>query len=206
MTVESHWQTIDEVRSEAVVCCRCDLCYGRKHVVFGEGPVPARLMLVGEGPGEQEDEQGRPFVGRAGKLLDDLLSESGLSREECWVTNIVRCRPTTKQGGVLRNRAPTAAEISACDLWMTQEFRFVSPEFVVCLGAVPAKALVSRSARLSTDRGRWHTGRNGIPTVVTYHPAYVLRLRTEDRSRVESAMLDDLRMVADRLRRVSGFT
>jgi uracil-DNA glycosylase family protein len=188
-----HFRTIEEVRAEAVVCPRCSLCQSRTHVVFGEGPVPARLMLVGEGPGADEDRGARPFVGRAGRLLDRLLSEAGIIRDDVWVTNIVRCRPATKSDGTLRNRPPRADEIAACDVWMTQEYRFVSPELVVCLGAVPAQALISRDFRLPEGRGRWCAGRGGIPTTATYHPAYLLRLGRADREVIQAQMLYDLR-------------
>ncbi|HUV04057.1 MAG TPA: uracil-DNA glycosylase [Armatimonadota bacterium] len=191
-----HWRTIDDVRADAAVCCRCDLCYSRTHVVFGEGPAPARLMIVGEGPGADEDEQARPFVGRAGKLLDTLLSDAGIRREDAWITNIVRCRPATKQAGALRNRAPRPDEIKACNVWMTQEFRFVSPQFVVCLGAVPAQVLISPGFRVGEGCGRWHEGRGGIPATATYHPAYVLRFVGEARRSVEERMLEDFRLVA----------
>lgn len=196
MADQGHWDTIEEVHTDAIVCCRCDLCYGRTHVVFGDGSAPARLMIVGEGPGADEDKQAKPFVGRAGKLLNQLLEEAGLRREDIWVTNIVRCRPTTKQGETIRNRDPNSTEIKACNIWMNQEYRFVSPEFVVCLGGVPAQALISRGFKIGEGRGKWHTGRNDIPTAATYHPAYVLRLRDEDRRRVESQMRDDLKMAA----------
>ncbi|MHB0912715.1 MAG: uracil-DNA glycosylase [Armatimonadota bacterium] len=191
-----EWMNIDEVRIEALTCCRCDLCHGRTQVVFGEGPVPAPLMIVGEGPGGDEDRIGRPFVGRAGHVLDSVLGGAGIARESCWVTNIVRCRPTELREGVVRNRAPRADEIRACDLWMTQEYRFVQPRAVVCLGTVPAKALIGRGFAIGTGRGRWHEGKGGIPTTATYHPAYLLRLRGDDRRRVEQQMLEDFQMAA----------
>ncbi len=203
MDTNEHFDTIDQVRREAIICCRCDLCYGRQNVVFGEGPVPARLMIVGEGPGAEEDEQARPFVGRAGKLLDRLLLDAGIRREEAWVSNTVRCRPTAKSDSSVRNRPPRVPEIRACDIWMTQELRFVSPNLLVCLGAVPAQALIDRKFRITQERGQWHEGRNGIPAIATYHPAYVLRLTGEDRRSIESQMLEDLRMVAARLSEMS---
>jgi uracil-DNA glycosylase len=199
MAAQDRWQTIDEVRSSATVCCRCDLCRTRMHVVFGEGPAPARLMIVGEGPGAEEDEQARPFVGRAGKMLDQLLADVGIGRQDIWVTNMVRCRPTARENGAARNRAPRADEINACNIWMTKEYRFVLPELVVCLGAIPAQNLISRGFRIGEGRGKWHIGRGDIPSTATYHPAYVLRLRGDDRRMIEARMLDDMKMVAARL-------
>ena len=199
MVEQERWDTIEEVRAEAIVCCRCDLCYPRTHVVFGEGPARARVMMVGEGPGEEEDKQARPFVGRAGRYLDELLAQVGLRRKDIWVTNIVRCRPCAKQNGVLRNRAPRADEIKACDIWMTAEYRFINPELVVCLGRSPAQALISRSFRIGEGRGKWHEGKEGKLTTATYHPAYVFRLVGDDRQRVEAQMLADLDMIPSKL-------
>jgi uracil-DNA glycosylase len=203
MDTNERFDTIEQVRDEALICCRCDLCYGRRNVVFGIGPVPARLMIIGEGPGADEDEQGIPFVGRAGKLLDGLLQDAGIRREATWVTNTVRCRPTAKSDGGVRNRPPRITEIRACDIWTSQELRFVSPGLLVCLGAVPAQALISRTFRITQERGRWHEGRNGIRAIATYHPAYVLRLAGDDRRAIESQMLEDLRMVSARLSEMS---
>ncbi len=194
-----NWRTIDDVRREAVVCCRCDLCYSRAHVVFGEGRSLSTLMIVGEGPGADEDAQGRPFVGRAGRLLDEVLSATDIDRDDVWVTNIVRCRPVAKRDNNLRNRAPRADEIKACGIWMDQEYRFVSPQLVLCLGVTPAQALISRQFKISEGRGKWHAGRNDVPTTATYHPAYIFRLGVDDRKSVESQMREDLQMVADRL-------
>ncbi len=199
MVGEERWKTIEDVRAEAIVCCRCDLCYSRTHVVFGEGPSDARLMMVGEGPGQEEDKLAYPFVGRAGQYLTRLVQEVGMRREDIWVTNIVRCRPCTRQDSVLRNRTPQADEIKACDMWMAAEYRFVDPELVLCLGGAPAQALISKSFRIREGRGRWHEGRNGKATAATYHPAYVFRLRGDDRRSVESQMLADLELVSRRL-------
>ncbi len=196
---DNHWQTIDEVRTEASVCCRCNLCYTRTNVVFGCGAVPSRLMVVGEGPGAEEDKEATPFVGRAGRLLDQIFLKSGIRREDMWITNIVRCRPTAKEGETVRNRAPRSPEITACNIWMEQEYRFVSPSVVICLGAVPAQALIGRGFRIGEGRGALHNGRRGIPTTATYHPAYVLRLRGPDRARIEGLMIKDFRMAAEHM-------
>lgn len=197
-----HWNNIEEVRAEALVCCRCDLCYGRTHVVFGEGPSDARAMIVGEGPGREEDEAARPFVGKAGKYLDRLLEEAGLDRETLWVTNIVRCRPTRREDDKLRNRAPRTTEIRACDIWTSATYHFVNPDLVMCLGAAPAQALISKDFRIGEGRGRWHEGREGRLTTATYHPAYVLGLRGEDRRSIEEQMLADFAMMRSELEKL----
>lgn len=195
-----HWPTIEGVRLDAIICCRCPLCYNRTHVVFGKGPTPARLMLVGEGPGADEDAQATPFVGKSGKTLDKMLADAGLRREDIWVTNIVRCRPASLTERGLQNRAPRPEEISACKLWMDQELRFVAPEAILCLGLLPAQALIRRSLKLAEARGKWHEGPNGIPTAVTYHPA-MRYMGRQKRPLVESHMAEDFRMAAARLSR-----
>lgn len=198
--MNEHFRTMEELRAEALVCCRCDLCRPRTQVVFGEGPAPARLMIVGEGPGADEDGVGRPFVGRAGRLLDRLLADAGIRREDAWLTNVVRCRPSIPSPTGRRNRAPTRGEILACDLWMGQELRFVSPEIIICLGAIPARVLIGRGFDFASSRGRWLIGRGGIPTIATYHPAYVQRFRTVGGESTEARALADLRSAAERLR------
>ncbi|MDI6827725.1 MAG: uracil-DNA glycosylase [Armatimonadota bacterium] len=194
MQGEGNWRTIEDVRAEAIVCCRCDLCFSRTHVVFGEGPPQSEMMIIGEGPGSEEDKQGKPFVGAAGRELNKVLSLAGLDREQIWITNIVRCRPATRENNMLRNRPPRMEEIKACDIWMSAEVRFISPKLIVCLGAVPAQALIGRGFKMEEGRGRWHQSKFSIPTTATYHPAYVLRLKAEDRERIESLMVADFKM------------
>lgn len=192
--MEARLQTIQEVRAEAVVCCRCNLCYSRTLVVFGEGPAPAELMIVGEGPGADEDACGQPFVGKSGRLLDRLLAEAGLSRDEIWVTNIVLCRPADVTETGPRNRAPKPDEIRACDLWMSQEVRLVSPQAILCLGGISAQSMISSKLKIGETRGKWYTGRHGIPLTATHHPA--LRYRKRGQLEIaEAELLDDLRMV-----------
>ena len=184
------------VKAEALGCQRCHLWRTRTQVVFGEGKVGAALMLVGEGPGESEDREGRPFVGRAGVLLNGALAAAGLLREEVWITNLVRSRPVRKVDNHLRNRAPLAGEVEACRIWMEAELRYVAPRVVVCLGAVPAHYLVHKGLRLNEERGRLFAV-DGTRRLATYHPAYVLRLRGGDNYRRSLALLEeDLRLAA----------
>jgi len=140
---------LERAREIAAGCVRCPLKETRTQVVFGEGNPGARLMLVGEGPGEEEDARGRPFVGRAGQLLDSALAEAGIPRDAVWVTNTVRCRPTKIEAGRVANRPPRVGEIRACAVWMETELRLVAPRVVVCLGAVAAKALIGKEFRLT---------------------------------------------------------
>jgi len=200
----NHWASLEDVRSEAIVCCRCDLCHTRTHVVFGEGPPGARAMIVGEGPGREEDESARPFVGRAGKLLDRLLCDAGLDRSAIWITNIVRCRPTASADGEVANRPPKTSEVRACDIWTAATYGFIDPCLVMCLGGRSAQALLGEGFRIGERRGRWHVGRFGKPTTATYHPAYVLRLRGADRQRVEEQMVRDLVMIRSEMEQLQS--
>ncbi len=151
----------------ASACEKCRLRAGCRQVVFGEGNPRARLMLVGEGPGEQEDRDGRPFVGRAGQLLDRILEAAGIERSEVYITNVVKCRPPG-------NRTPMPDEADACWPWLEHQLACIRPELVVCLGATAARRLVDPEATISRLRGRW-IERDGRRYLVTFHPAALLR-------------------------------
>lgn len=172
---------LSAVRQEALYCQRCDLWTTRTQVVMGEGNPRSRLLLIGEGPGEDEDATGRPFVGRAGALLDKALGEAGLSRDDVYITNVVRCRPTAAKGGRITNRAPRAAEIRACGPWRWLELNLVDPRVVVCVGAPASKTLIDKGFRLTEQRGQLYPGADGRLYLATLHPAYVLRLMSADR-------------------------
>lgn len=144
-------------------------------LVFGEGNPRARLVLVGEAPGEAEERAGRPFVGRAGRLLDQLLAEAGLERADTWITNVVKVRPTAGEGRGRRNRPPRVGEIKAWLPLLDQEIEAIGPAVLLGLGAVAGRALVGPDFQLTRDRGRWFDGRHGRPCLVTFHPAYILR-------------------------------
>jgi len=155
-------------------------------VVFGEGNPQARLMLVGEGPGQVEDETGRPFVGPAGQLLDRMLAAIDLTREEVYIANVVKCRPPN-------NRVPTPEEAAACWPHLRRQMELIRPELVVCLGATAARQLVDARGSISSLRGRWFV-RDGVRYLVTFHPAALLRdpskkiLAWQDLQRVQEAL------------------
>lgn len=153
------------------VCCnctRCGLCETRHNVVFGVGNEKAGIMFVGEGPGEQEDLQGIPFVGPAGKLLDDMLSIIDLSRERnCYIANIVKCRPP-------RNRDPLETEQDACIGYLRNQFALIRPKIVVCLGRIAAKRLIDPDYRITRQHGQW-VEKNGVWMTAIYHPSALLR-------------------------------
>ena len=158
------WQTLE---SECAHCRKCALCHTRQNVVFGVGNRNAEIMFVGEGPGEQEDIQGEPFVGAAGKLLDNMLSIIDLDRTNCYIANIVKCRPP-------QNRDPHDEEQAACIDYLRAQIELVQPQIIVCLGRVAAKQLLNPDYRITRDHGNWVT-KNGIWVTAMYHPSALLR-------------------------------
>ena len=160
-------ETLEAVRADLGDCRRCKLADGRTHIVFGEGPPDARLVFVGEGPGQDEDLQGRPFVGAAGRLLTRIIEAMGLSREEVYICNIVKCRPPG-------NRNPEPDEIAACIPFLRRQIAAIGPEYICTLGSVAVKALLGIDRPISRLRGRFHDGL-GVKVMPTYHPAYLLR-------------------------------
>lgn len=160
----TSWPTLLE---EISGCRKCGLCDKRTHTVPGEGDPHAALMLVGEGPGAQEDATGRPFVGAAGQLLDKMLAAIGLQRTQVYIANVVKCRPPG-------NRAPTPAEAEACLPYLRQQVALVRPRVIVCLGATPARFLLGEDVRVTRDRGVW-VERRGYQMTCTFHPAALLR-------------------------------
>ena len=171
--------------------------------VFGEGSLDAQLSLVGEAPGQREVEVGRPFVGRAGQLLDQVLEAAGIGRSGIYVTNTVKIRPTTEKSGRLKNRPPRAGEIRAGLEVLLPELRLVASPVLLLLGNVPAKALINRSFAMSSDRGVWSESALGAPAIATYHPAYLVRLRGADFDRTRELVVSDLGAAWERARRVA---
>jgi len=156
------------LRDACMNCRNCDLCQTRTNVVFGVGIENADIMFVGEGPGEQEDLQGEPFVGAAGKLLDDMLSIIDLDRHEnVYIANIVKCRPP-------RNRDPEEREQNACYGYLQEQIRLVKPKLIVCLGRIAAKKLIAEDFRITRQHGSW-VQKDGIWLTAIYHPSALLR-------------------------------
>jgi DNA polymerase len=165
---------------------------GATRVVPGEGNASAELMLVGEAPGEEEDRQGRPFVGRSGKLLEQVLAAAGFDRRDLWVTNTVKHRPVAWEGDKAKNRAPTAAEIKAWRPCLETEIQLVRPKLIVGLGAVAGRALVDPAFKITRQRGEWFDDSVlGEPVLITWHPSYILRQKGDDyRARLGEAIAD----------------
>lgn len=170
-------------------CERCGLCRTRTQAVFGVGARDARLMVVGEAPGAEEDRQGEPFVGRAGRLLNSILRAAGLSRDAVFIANVLKCRPPG-------NRDPLPAEAEQCLPYLHRQIALVRPSVVLCVGRIAAQNLLGTDAPVGRLRGGAHVLPSGVPVVVTYHPAYLLRSPAqkrkvwEDLKRVMEALAD----------------
>ena len=170
-------RTLEDVRAELGECTRCGLCEKRQKIVFGDGNPDADLLFIGEGPGEQEDLQGLPFVGRAGELLTAMI-ERGIEvpRSEVYICNIVKCRPPG-------NRNPLPDEVAACRPFLDGQIEAVRPKVIVTLGKPAASLLLGRDVAITRVRGTWHEYQ-GIPVMPTFHPAYILRQYTEENRRL----------------------
>lgn len=185
-------QTWEELKQDCACCTRCGLCETRHHVVFGVGKEDADVMLVGEGPGEQEDLSGIPFVGPAGKLLDDMLSIIDLSRERnCYIANIVKCRPP-------RNRDPLETEQDACIDYLRRQTALVRPRILICLGRIAAKRLIDPDYRITRQHGQW-VQKNGVWMTAIYHPSALLR---DVSKRPET--FDDLLAIREKIQEVQA--
>jgi uracil-DNA glycosylase family 4 len=165
--VEGSGDRFEALRAEVLGCTRCRLAEGRTTVVFGEGDRDADLLVVGEAPGYEEDRQGRPFVGPAGKLLDKMLAAIGFRRDEVFICNVLKCRPP-------QNRDPVADEVAACRPYLRQQVEVVAPKAICAFGRFAAQTLLASEVSLGRLRGATHEFM-GIPVVVTYHPAALLR-------------------------------
>jgi len=180
-------QNLEQIKEQVLSCAACKLAATRTNPVFGAGDVNARILFVGEGPGEQEDLSGEPFVGRAGKLLDKMLDAVGLSRNEnVFITNIVKCRPPG-------NRDPQPDEVSACIGYLKRQIELIRPEYIVCLGRVAAHCLIDPDFRVTKQHGQF-VEKDGILYMGTFHPAALLRNPAQ---KVDA--LDDLCKLRDRL-------
>ncbi|MDQ3265573.1 MAG: uracil-DNA glycosylase [Myxococcota bacterium] len=166
--------TLDEIRRVMGDCRRCRLCEGRKTIVYGSGNPRARLVFVGEGPGADEDQQGQPFVGEAGKLLTKMIEAMGFTRDQVYICNVVKCRPPN-------NRNPESDEVAACEPFLQAQLKAIRPEVIVALGKFAAQTLLRDDTAISRMRGHWREYQ-GIPLMPTFHPAYLLRSPNEKKT------------------------
>jgi uracil-DNA glycosylase family protein len=189
--------TLKALREAAAGCRGCDLYKYAAQTVFGEGSAHAKVMLVGEQPGDQEDRQGHPFVGPAGKLLYRAMDEAGLDPDDAYVTNAVKHFKFVERGKRRIHAKPKITEVRACEPWLEEEILAVKPRIVVALGATAAQALLDAKFRLTQHRGEVQTTTSGLHVVATVHPSSILRARDDETRHTEyAAFVDDLRIVA----------
>jgi uracil-DNA glycosylase family protein len=190
--------SLEEVRSLAAGCTACELHLIATRTVFGEGPVDASVMLVGEQPGDEEDRTGHPFVGPAGRVLDDALERAGVDRAAVYITNAVKHFRNEPRGKKRIHRKPGLTHIRACEPWLASEIALVRPDLIVAMGATAVRALLAREVKVTADRGRVFERPDGSPTLVTVHPSSILRSRDDvDRAAQMDAFVGDLRRIHD---------
>jgi len=195
----SKSQIILDMATEASTCPACDLSETRTKVVFGDGNADSPLMLIGEGPGANEDATGLPFVGRAGKLLDECLREAGMLRKHIYLTNVVKCRPTLEEDGKIKNRPPRADEASTCvSLWLDKQIATVQPLVILCLGTPAANAIIHKNFKITQERGQWFESRYARYAIAALHPAYILRQEGEAYDQSRQFLIDDLIAARDK--------
>ncbi|HET6545989.1 MAG TPA: UdgX family uracil-DNA binding protein [Rhodanobacteraceae bacterium] len=189
----AHRSTIAELRNQARRCHACSLWKPATQTVFGEGPQDARILVLGEQPGDQEDRSGHPFVGPAGKLLDRALAEAGIDRDTLYLTNTVKHFKFEPRGKRRLHQRANAAEQAACRQWLEAELASIRPRRILCLGAMAAQAIFGRGFHLMKERGQWRTIAPGVRAMATVHPSYVLRVRgAEERADAYAEFARDL--------------
>jgi uracil-DNA glycosylase family protein len=184
-----------ELRRAAAGCTDCELYREGTQTVFGEGPAAARIMFVGEQPGDREDREGHPFVGPAGRIFDRALDRASIDRGEAYVTNAVKHFHNEPRGKKRIHRKPNLSHVRACAHWLRAEVAAVEPEIVVALGATAVQALLPRDVRVTADRGRILPSELGPPVLVTVHPSSILRAADEDRAAAMRAFVRDLQIL-----------
>ena len=167
--------TLEDLKLQASTCRACGLAERRTNVVFGEGDPRSPLVLVGEGPGDNEDKQGRPFVGKAGQMLDKALNDAGLQRSQVYIMNTVKCRAADWSTGKPANRPPTEAEVTACRRWLEPQIQILQPKVILCVGAPSAKNLIKKNFQITKERGIYFPCEFAKTAIATLHPSYILR-------------------------------
>ena len=183
---------LDEFRQDALSCTRCGLSQLRKNVVFGEGNPDSPLMIIGEGPGDNEDQTGRPFVGVSGAMLDRALSENGMDRRHVFIANIVKCRAHDMVNGRAVNRPPDPAEVGACKPWLLQQIEVIKPLVIVCVGSPSANTLIHSNFRITKERGMWFKSEYAEAICAVLHPSYIIRNEGPHGSVLYQQLIDDL--------------
>ena len=185
-------QRMEELKAKALTCQACELCETRTNVVFGEGNPVTPLVLIGEGPGANEDATGRPFVGRAGQLLDQALRENGITRKHVYICNILKCRASIVEDGSVRNRPPRLSEVAACLPWLQQQLEIMQPLVVLCLGGPAANVIIHKDFRMTKERGIWFPTPYARCAMAALHPAYILRQDGETFQSARASLIADI--------------
>ena len=185
-------QRIEELKAEAVVCQKCELSKTRTNVVFGEGNPNTPLVIIGEGPGATEDATGRPFVGRAGQLLDQALRENGITRKHVYICNVVKCRACAIEGSSVRNRPPQLSEVNACLPWLQQQLDIIKPLVILSLGAPSANVIIHKDFKITKERGIFFPTSYAKYAIAALHPAYVLRQHGEEFDVARASLVADI--------------
>lgn len=198
MSLKQKRDALDAMdRDEVSACTKCELCHGRTQTVFGDGAADAPIMFIGEGPGQSEDEQGKPFVGRAGALLDKMIQAIGYDRQQLYIANVVKCRPPN-------NRTPSAVEVQTCWDYLRRQIEIIRPQVIVTVGGPATKMILDTKIGITRLRGTWHTYTGvqpPIPVMPTFHPAFLLRAYTYDNRQKVWA---DLKQVVDHVTEQAG--
>lgn len=196
--------TLEELAAQARTCVDCSLSERRTNVVFGEGNPRSPLVLVGEGPGEKEDHTGRPFVGRAGQLLDKALLENGLTREHVYICNTVKCRACDWINNKANNRPPTDAETLACRRWLEPQLATIAPKVILCIGAPSAKNLIKKDFKITQERGKYFPCAYAQCAIASLHPAYILRQQSATNDGGFSLLVADIKRAWEAAQRLAA--
>ncbi|MCX6360864.1 MAG: uracil-DNA glycosylase [Armatimonadetes bacterium] len=190
---QTHAARLEALAVRVAGCTACPLAATRTQTVFGEGNPDAPLGIVGEGPGEQEDQTGRPFVGRAGMLLDECLLANGITRRHVYICNVLKCRACIIEGGRARNRPPAPEEMRACYPWLTEQLGILRPLVILSVGAPSAKTLIDPDIRMLQHRGQWRDGGAFCRHIMAVlHPAFILRHGGDEFQRFRQMLIDDI--------------
>ena len=198
-------RTLESLRAAARSCKGCDLYKNATQTVFGEGPKDASVMLVGEQPGDMEDRQGHPFVGPAGRLLDKVLAEARIPRDEVYITNAVKHFRWIQRGKRRLHQKPLIRQVVACKPWLEAEIEVVHPKVVVCLGATAALSMLGRTVRITQERGKFFDTDSGAAVFITIHPSSIYRLREKDeREKEYRRFVAEMKLVGRKLRTLAA--
>jgi uracil-DNA glycosylase family 4 len=195
--------TLDELEAAAKECIACRLSERRRNVAFGDGDPRSPLVLVGEGPGDQEDLQGKPFVGKAGQLLNKALLDAGLSRETVYITNTVKCRAADWSTGKPVNRPPTDEETLTCRQWLVPQLALIKPQVILCIGSPSAKNLIKKDFKITVERGRYFPCEFARTAIATLHPAYILRQQSPSSDGGYSLLVADIQKAWDAAKKLA---